>query len=74
MLEEQDGGQCTEQTDSQPLHLEGVVSFLHKFVLCFRLPFQQHQKKSFYMKDQLTLLLFIFLREEMKSIEIKSKA
>lgn len=38
------GAYALKHKDSKPLHLEGAVHCLHKFVLCFRLPFQQHQK------------------------------
>lgn len=62
-----------KRSDSKPRHLKGQrISSTNLFFVSVRL--SNNTKKCFYMKEQLTLLLFIFLREEMKSIEIKSKA
>lgn len=62
-----------KESDSKTCHLEGQC-ISSTDLLFVSVCLSNNTKKCFYMKEQLTLLLFIFLREEMKSIEIKSKA
>jgi hypothetical protein len=70
----QHGGQwnSSKVIPSLPIWKSIDISSTNLFFVSFCL--SNNTKKCFYLKEQLTLLLFIFFRKEMKSIEIKSKA